>query len=239
MPYLGLFWGKIQSDFPTCQEVAPLMPQIEGFDEGAEASIQLSEVPLPRVWFVHRDEVAIVQVQRDRFLHNWKKGKPADAYVRYPTVIEMFKKHLDTFESFLKENTLGTVDPLQYEMTYVNHIVQGEGWDEVSDLGKVFRDHQWNGKENRFLPGIEHLNLRTSFVLPNRAGRLHVSIRDGKRREDMKSLLLFELTVRGFPGDTSRATMWEWFSIAREWIVRGFTDLTTEEIQRNVWGRTR
>ena len=239
LPHLGLFWQKIKPDFPTCQEVAPLMPLIEGFGEGPENLLQLNEMPLPRVWFVHRDDVAIVQVQRDRFLHNWKKSKPTDSYIRYPTVLDFFKQRLASFESFLEENSLGTLDPLQYEMTYVNHILQGEGWNDASDLGKVFRDHQWNGEENRFLPGIEHLNIRTSFVLPNRAGRLHVSIRDGKRSNDLKPLILFELTVRGFPADNSRTAMWAWFGVAHEWIVRGFTDLTTEAIQKSVWGRTR
>src|SRR5438132_1441838 len=90
---------------------------------------------------------------------------------------------------------------------------------------------------DRFLPGIEHLNLRTSFELPNRTARMHVSIRDGRRKDDMKPVFLFELTVRGFPGDQSRNEMWKWFDIAREWIVRGFTDLTTDDIQRKVWRR--
>ena len=239
LPHFGLFWEKIKADFPTCQEVAPLMPLIEAFGVEQETPVSLSEMPLPRVWFVHRDDAAIVQVQRDRFLSNWKRISPTEPYVRYPTVIKLFKERLNSFESFLKENSLGAIDPLQYEMTYVNHIIEGEGWSNASDLGKVFRDHQWHGKENRFLPGIEHLNLRTSFVLPNNAGRLHVSIRDGKRREDMKSIILFELTVRGFPPDNSLAAMWDWFDVAREWIVRGFTDLTTEEVQNNIWGRTR
>jgi hypothetical protein len=27
-----------------------------------------------------------------------------------------------------------------------------------------------------------------------------------------------------------------WFDLAREWIVRGFTDLTGTDIQKNEWG---
>ena len=93
---------------------------------------------LPRVWFVHREDAGIIQLERDRFLHNWKKSKPTDSYVRYHTVLDLFKRHLDSFDSFVKDNGLGTIEPQQYEMTYVNHIVQGEGWDQVSDLGGVF-----------------------------------------------------------------------------------------------------
>ena len=239
VPYFGLFWQQCRDEFPTCQEVAPLMPIIEQFGTDRESAIQLNDLPLPRVWLINQADTAILQIQRDRFLHNWKKAKPTDKYVRYPTVIGMFRRHLEAFETFLSEYNLGKIEPLQYEITYVNHIPVGEGWSEVSDLGKIFRDHQWNGKENRFLPGIEHLNLGKTFALPSGRDRLHVSIRDGRRKEDAKPTLLFELTVRGFPGDGSRDALWEWFGVGREWIVRGFTDLTTESVQKNIWGRTR
>jgi uncharacterized protein (TIGR04255 family) len=237
IPHFGLFWEYFKKEYPACQEVAPLMPLLEKFDVEAE-EVQFNEIPLPRVWFTHRDETGIIQLQRDRFLHNWKKSKLSDSYPRYHVVIDLFKRHLDTFEAFLKEQKIGRIDPLQYEMTYVNHIPQGDGWNQLSDLGRVFRDYHWDSKK-RFLPEFEHLNLRKSFRLPENKGRLHVSIRDARRRDDEKPILLFELTVRGFPVDQSREAMWGWFDVAREWIVRGFTDLTADEIQKKTWKKTR
>jgi uncharacterized protein (TIGR04255 family) len=214
---------------------------IEGLGEEHEGQIQLmmGDIPLPRVWFVHREETGLIQVQRDRFLHNWKRAKPTDSYPRYHTVIDLFRRQLESFEAFVKENSLGTIDPVQYEMTYVNQIPKGEGWNDISELGKVLRNHHCDGNEKRFLPVAESVNLRTTFTLPDRQGRLHASIRNGKRQDDSKPVLLFELTVRGFPGDGAREAMWEWFNVAREWIVRGFTNLTTDEIQKSVWRRTR
>jgi len=239
IPHFGLFWERCKADYPSCQEVAPLIPLIERFGEESTEEIQaFNDLPLPRVWFLNNQDTGIIQLQRDRFLHNWKKSKPTDNYPRYRTVIDLFKRHLESFHTFVNEHKLGAIDAMQYEMTYVNHIPQGEGWNALSDLGKVFRDHRWVGTD-RFLPGIEHLNLRTSFELPNRTARMHVSIRDGRRKDDMKPVFLFELTVRGFPGEASQKSMWAWFDVAREWIVRGFTDLTTEEIQKSVWRRTR
>jgi hypothetical protein len=35
--------------------------------------------------------------------------------------------------------------------------------------------------------------------------------------------------------DKSPEGMWTWFDLAREWIVRGFTDLTGEEVQKQIW----
>jgi uncharacterized protein (TIGR04255 family) len=190
------------------------------------------------VWFINPDDTGIIQLQRDRFLHNWKKGKPTDSYPRYHTVIDMFRRQLQLFEEFLKDQSLGAIQPIQYEMTYVNHIAVGESSLDRSDPGQIFRDYQ-RRSEKRFLPGIEHLQLRSSFELPNREGRLHASIQDTKRNALSDPIYLFELTVRGLPSDNSREGMWKWFEMSREWIVRGFADLTTEEAQKTLWGRTR
>ena len=238
LPYLGLFWECVRDEYPKCQEVAPLMPLIENFGENQGSTFQLgNDFPVPRIWFLSREEAGIIQVQRDRFLHNWKKSADDSLYPRYHAVIDLFKKHLSTFENFVGEHGLGKVTPIQYEMTYVNHIPQGDNWHDFSDLGGVLHDYDWT--RGRFLTDIEHLNFKTTFALPKNQGRLHVSIRDAKRRSDSKPTLLFELTVRGFPTDQSTEARWQWFDLAREWIVRGFTDLTTQEIQEKVWRRTR
>lgn len=238
IPHFGLFWEVLRSEYPTCQEVAPIIPMIERFDENEQEIEAPNEIPLPRVWLVKSDGTGIVQLQRDRFLHNWKKGKPGDAYPRYQKVIERFESLFGSFDAFVTREHLGSLEPLQYEMTYVNHIVKGDGWETVSELSKVFRDYSWQ-RGQRFLPDIEHLNLRKTFALPERNGRVHISIRDGKRREDTRPVILFEFTVRGVPADRSRTAMREWFDLAHEWIVRGFTDLTTETVQKDVWRRTR
>lgn len=237
-PHLGLLWEKFKAEYPGCQEVPPLAGTFERFDEGAssKADIQLSEnPPLPRIWFIHTQGNGIVQVQRNRFLHNWKKIRIEDEYPRYGAVISMFRERLATFEDFVEENALGTIEPLQYEMTYMNHIPQGEGWDSMGELGTIFPDFTWRNEKDRFLPQTESISWRTSFALPKRTGRLHVTIRNVQRREDNLPLLLYELTVRGMPADTSRDAMWKWFDLAREWIVRGFEDLTGTDIQTKTW----
>ncbi len=235
-PHFGLLWEKYKSEYPICREVAPLTPVIERFEEAPAIDLQLAEVPpLPRIWFVHANDNGIIQIQRDRFLHNWKKVRPEDEYPRYPKVIEMFKDRLSQFESFLRENDLGVIDPLQYEMTYINHIPKGDGWENMSEMGNVFPDFSLRVNEQRFLSEPEGMNWRTTFVLPDRAGRLHVKIRHGKRRDTGQSVLILDLTVRGIGNHKSPEGMWAWFDLAREWIVRGFADLTGEEVQKQIW----
>lgn len=233
-PHFGLLWEKYKSDYPVCQEVAPLAPVIEQFEDEKSITLGFQEIPpLPRIWFIHKNDYGIIQVQRDRFLHNWRKVGPKDEYPRYPTVIELFKNRLSQFESFLSDNDLGKLEPLQYEMTYINHIWEGEGWTNLSEIGRVLPDYSFRSGTERFLPEPERINLRTSFLLPNKAGRMHVTVRNGRRREGGKPMILMDLTVRGI----SDKGMEHWFDTAREWIVCGFADLTGEKIQKKVWRR--
>jgi uncharacterized protein (TIGR04255 family) len=240
MPHIGLLWDRFRAEYPTCQEVAPLLPVVERFGDAPEPDMgSFSEVPPPRIWFLHKDGTGIIQVQKDRFLHNWKQANPSDEYPRYAMVKKLFASRLEVFEGFLAEFSLGPLSPFQYEMTYVNHIPLNAGWKTLSDIGNLFPDHRWHDSAGRFLPTPEVLNVRQTFALPDKLGRLHVAIRNAARRDDMQPILLFELTVRGFPNDASAEAMWKWFDLAREWIVRGFTDLTSESAQRDVWRRTR
>jgi uncharacterized protein (TIGR04255 family) len=233
-----VLWEKYRSDYPKCREVAPLTPTVERFEKPAPVELRFADVPpLPRVWFVHANDNGIIQVQRDRFLHNWKKVRPEDEYPRYPKVIEMFQDRLSQFEAFLRENDLGVIEPVQYEMTYINHIPQGEGWTTLNEIGKVFPDFALRADQQRFLPEPEGINWRTSFALPEQAGRLHVKIQHGKHRETQQPILVLDLTVRGIGADRSVEGMKEWFDLAREWIVCGFADLTSEDVQRDVWRR--
>ena len=50
-------------------------------------------------------------------------------------------------------------------------------------------------------------------------------VQSATRREDGHPVLLFELTVRGIGNYTTLDEMWNWFALAHEWVVRGFTDL--------------
>ena len=237
LPHVGLLWDRYRAEYPTCQEHAPLAAVVERFDDQPSTSFSL-DFPLPRSWFVHRDQTGIVQVQRDRFLHNWKKVREGDEYPRYSTVFALFKERLATFTTFLAEQGIGELRPTQYEMTYVNHVPFGETPSGTGDVGRVFPDFCWQAEE-RFLPKPEYFTWRTSFVLPPEAnGRLHTTIRTARRTADNAPLIVLDMTARGMPQDSSEAAMQGWFDIAHEWIVKGFSDLTSEKMQKS-WERTK
>ena len=215
-------------------------PVSERFDDISQVSIEIQNVPpLPRVWFIRGKGNEIIQVQRDRFLHNWRKMDNKDEYPRFDKVKKGFWDGLLHFKNFLSENALGGIEPLQYETTYINHIPQGEGWHQLGDIGKIFPDFSFRTQTDRFLPAPTGMNWHTSFLLPQTAGRLHVRIRYAKLRDTGKPLLILELTVRGIGEDRSPEAMDSWFDVAREWIVRGFADLTGNEVQKEIWKRKR
>lgn len=237
-PHFGLLWERFKPEYSSCKEVNPLTPTIEKFGESPKVSFEITEVPpLPRIWFLNKEDTGIIQIQQDRFLHNWRKNLPEEEYPRYPYVIGKFKDHYSVFLSYLNENEIGPPKLNQLELTYVNHIPQGMGWEKLSDLGNVFQDFSWDGDRKQFLPEVSDINFRTTFDLPNEEGRLHVKIVKGFIGDNKLPILRLDLTVRGLTMEGSDQEIWSWFDQARKWIVRGFADVTNEKIQNSVWGR--
>jgi hypothetical protein len=152
-------------------------------------------------------------------------------------VIARFYDMLGQFRAFLAEEGIPKDEPVQYEMTYISHMPIGEGWRGLEQVGRVFPDFAWRQDAGRFLPTPEGVNWQTRFVLPDREGRLHASIRRGVRSPDGREVLILDLTVRGFAGNGDLDSMRQWFDKAREWIVRGFADITGAEMQEEVWGK--
>jgi uncharacterized protein (TIGR04255 family) len=232
-PHIGLFWEKLGRDkFPRWEEMPPINHIVEAFNGPKKSAIKIEtydKPPLPRLLFINSNENHLVQVQQDRFLQNWRKLKPDDTYPRFRTLYPEFKKSWEFFNSYLNDMKLPKPIPDQYELTYVNQITQGEGWKSISDIEKIFRDFRCDVK-GRFLPEPETITWRKIYRLPNQMGRLHTSLKTASTKEG-KNVMLFELTARGF----GTVPIDDWFEMGREWIVRGFTDLTTESIQKALW----
>ena len=234
-PYLGLLWERFQPDFTKCQEVAPLTPVIEPLEGEPQAELQLSEVPpLPRTWFLSQDEHNIIQVQRDRFLFNWRQLGDVDPYPRYGTVFPDFQAKLGVFREFLGGLDCGDVLPLQFELTYVNHIYMGDGFENLGEFGNVFPDFTWRETE-RISAQPERVNYRIAYTLPESSGRLHVTIQNVRRTDDNRPLIRLNLTARGISGEKTWEALPGWFNMAHDWIVYTFEDLTSEAFQRDVW----
>jgi len=229
IPHIGFLWDKFRDDYPIIQHAPPLASAI-----GEILVDQAIGFPLPRVWFINKSDDQLVQFQADRFYFNWRRRQ--SDYPRYDHVIKNFESVLNNIVNFFSEFELGELKPIEYELSYINHIPNGQGWNTIDDLPRIFSDFVWKQTKERFLPNPEKIAWQTDFPLPEKKGHLIVNLKQATRTEDKVTLLVLELKTRGIGESTNEEAIREWFDLSHDWIVRGFTDLTTPEIQK-IWER--
>jgi len=230
IPYIGLLWNKFKSEYPITQHAPPI-----GLSPDQIPLDQTTGFPLPRVWFINEQDNQLIQFQPDRFYFNWRCRN--DLYPRYSHVIINFEHVRNTLESFFHEFKLGELVPIECELTYINHIPKGQGWETINDLSGIFKDFTWTKSEDRFLPNPAGVAWRANFQLPEKKGQLIASLKRATRKEDNMQIIIFELIARGIDEQKDSDAVRRWFDLAHEWIVRGFADFTTPEIQNQIWER--
>jgi uncharacterized protein (TIGR04255 family) len=230
IPHIGLLWSKFRAQYPLIEHAAPIASA-----KGELLTDPVTGLPLQRVWFINKTDDQLIQFQFDRFYFNWRRRKGRE-YPRYNHVIDHFKKAQEIIKTFFIEFDLGPLKPIEYELVYINHIVKEEGWAKVDDLPNIFSDFTWTKKSGRFLPNPAGMNWKAEFTLPDKVGSLVASLKQATRIEDQVPLFVLELNARGLNEHKKIVDVSEWFDIAHEWIVRGFTDLTTAEMHK-VWER--
>jgi uncharacterized protein (TIGR04255 family) len=232
--HLGTFWEEIGKDaYPGVEEKPPLAHQIEQpfLTESPAVEIKRYETPpLSRYFFTSKDQTRLIQIQSDRFHQNWRKFGQVIEYPKYETLCPQFMESWDMFHDFVEDRGLGQLQPDQYELTYVNHIEQGEAWANEKDIEKVFPWFKCD-LNSQVSDALERVAWRRIYRLPDQAGRLHVAMQQAVTKDRKIPVLLLNITARGFAEGNKR----EWFDMAHEWIVRTFVDLTGSSVQETVW----
>jgi uncharacterized protein (TIGR04255 family) len=245
-PQIGLLWQqRFREHFPLTEQHVPLPPQFEifgvtGVEEVTIGVEMLQAPPLPRCWFLNESRTELIQVQTNRFIHNWREVGSENEYPRYEPVRARFEQELNEFRTFVEQERLGKWSPTQCEITYVNPIVSGLGWQNHGEIGNVltvFKSEYSDG----FLSNPEDIRLQIRYTLKNPSGapfgRLHVSATPGYRRSDGLPLLELTLTARGTPSSSDIEGVLAFLDLGRETIVQAFASITTPEMHR-IWGRT-
>ncbi|MBM3735918.1 MAG: TIGR04255 family protein [Acidobacteria bacterium] len=240
--HLGLLWTKFRRDMPLIEEHPPLPPVYENFDAHPAPRVEVSiedKSPTPRLWFLNQQKNELIQVQPDRLIRNWRRTEELDAYPRYEPIRTKFREEVARVEEFLRDEGLGAVSVRQCEVTYVNHIAPAGVWTSHADMKMVFA--VWSGLAGpSFLPTMEDAGIRMRFVIPSSdreaIGRLHVTVQPVWRKADDSPIFAMNLTARGTPLGDRIENAFEFFDLARKWIVRGFADLTTPQMHR-AWER--
>src|SRR5205823_4099952 len=106
------------------------------------------------------------------------------------------------------------------------HIPRGQGWETAEDLGDVFTSIA-KSVDTEFLPKPEAVRFAFNYVMGNQEGRLRVQANPAISRADQREVIVLNLTARGKPASSTMLDVMGWFDLGRDWIVRGFTDLTT------------
>lgn len=235
--HLGLLWNEYRTLFPKTGERPALESVLEQFPESPMARVGLKfqtfeNPPVPRIWFTNDRGSEMIQVQNDRFIKNWRKEGEGDRYPHYDeTIRPNFDRDYAIFLTFLQKNQLGTPHVSQCEVTYVNHILAGQGWERYGDVEKIFTFWRF---PDMIPPGpAEDLRLHARFVIPGTdgkpVGRLHVDVQPAVRTSDNLPMYVLHLTARGQVGVGV-----DFFDIGREWIVTTFKKLTTSSMHR-IW----
>ncbi len=233
-PHYGLFWEIIRKQFPRTRTLAALNSSIE-VPPNREVSLTVEEAPLPRVWFISKDDSSLVQLQPDRLLFNWRAGENRLKYPRFKAVIRDFESILGKLRHFVADNELGELSLVQSELSYVNHIRRGMGWSSLGDIGEIFPDFSWR-RGSRIVSEPESFNFRSNHNYPG--GMLHVAVLTARHNTDKADQIIrFDLNVRGNATSFDEAALWDWFTDANSYIVEAFVDLTSKNAQREIWKR--
>ena len=166
------------------------------------------------------------------------------AYPRYEPIRERFFQGLAEVQSFFDEEKIGSIEPNQCEVSYVNHIDLAEVSDPRSQLHRLFgfwsEFRSQPAESEARLPEFEGGGFTISFIIrdPNSAepqGRLHMEVQPAFQSEG-KSIIRLNLTARGSPASPTYQGVADFLDIGRDAIVRGFAAITTPEMHE-LWGR--
>jgi len=241
--FMRLWTDVFRKDFPETEEQPPLNHVLERFGTPTPGNVRIqleAGLPVPRYWFKNTDGTELVQVQRDRFIRNWRQLQTGKPYPRYEPLRKKFIKQFSKFTNFVEKEGMGKIEPDQCEVTYVNDLPDGEGWNSFGELGKVVTVWQSDFSDD-FLPTPENIQFTTSFIIPGEGekpvGRLHVAIEPRYQLPDITPLLRLSLTARGAPIGKGLDGVQKFMDLGREWVVKGFTSITTDPMHK-IWERT-
>lgn len=230
VPHFGAFWNEIRSDYPKF-EVHPPIGEIN-FEFSALKPQAIFNPPV-RCWFINEESNRLIQIQNNRFFHNWRKPSPSAPYLHYDELKPVFQKEWVRFCDFLTRYSLGAPNVFSCEVSYVNHLERGVGWQSFSDLPLVFPTiGKFDGRE--FVGKPETMLVNTTYVMAPNEGRLRVAIQPAVRQADGKEIIQLSITGSCRPPSVEIVDLISCLDSCRDWVVRGFDDLTSSEMHK-IW----
>ncbi len=236
VPHFGLFWREINVDYPKVEVHPPIATEMALRFEVDPRRVQFqltSEVPV-RCWFIHKSATRLVQLQNSSFIQNWRKASAGAPYLHYDDLRPSFVRMWKIFREFLRKNAVKQPNVTDCEVTYINHIDRGRGWNQFAELPEIIPS--WSGlSSGKFLPAPVSVSINAFYQIPD-AGRLEIMLQPGVRQEDGKETIQLVLTARCKPRSKATNEVMRCLDIGHEWVVRGFDDFTTPKMHE-IWGK--
>ena len=101
----------------------------------------------------------------------------------FPILIKKYKDEWKEFLEFLNKEEFKRPNVNQCELTYINHIEPGSGWNDYSEVGSVFTTLRSPGPG--ILPAPELLTWDSRYKLPEGRGRLYAQVQPSFRARDL------------------------------------------------------
>ena len=229
--HIGLLWSRLRGEFPTVEQREPF-----GVVESHAPAATLGNefLVMPRFWFMSRDEINLIQVQKNAFILNWRRRNSG-----YPHFSENLKpsfyRYYGIFEAFLKDD-VDVRDPKigLCELTYVNVIESSDCWRGPQDTTKVIPSFRIpsGGSAHGVTPDFNCIYLHEI----ERNLRLHVAIRTANTgAEGGSPCLVLEFRALGHPGGGAKSDADAWYERAHAAILDRFLSMTSEYVQRTYW----
>jgi uncharacterized protein (TIGR04255 family) len=239
---LGVLWQEHYraKGMSSVEEQPPIKMPVEQFGVMVPPTLRVEMVaalPPSRLWFSTPDGTQLVQAQNDWFARNWRKMETGEEYPRYPAVRAAFDEDFALFSQFVESEGLGEILPNQCEVTYVNHIFAGEGWEGHGSESQVLSFLRKTPKA-AFLADTESARVQLTYPIPGDdgpQGRLQITAEPAFRRKDKKPILVLTLTARGRSSKEGLEGVSEFLDTGHEWVVFGFLEATTGRMHEH-WG---
>lgn len=240
--HFGLLWSQYRDWFPKVESHPPIERTVEVFQRApvVQPTVTFELVNpfmTPRVWFVSETGSELLQIQRDRFIVNWRRVRPEDEYPHYEHIRGMMERAFATFSAFVAEHKLGDIVCNQCEVTYVNQIQTCDVWSTHAQVGRVLNVMAPEFKEEK-LPTPELFRFSAQYIMGQAEapiGRLHLDFQPAFRASDRKPIFAMNLTARGKPLGEGFAGALNFLDAGRSNVVRGFRALTTPDMHKE-WG---
>ncbi len=226
--HIGLFWGKIKQDFPIVSQQPPV---------GITLDVNPEEpFPMPRYWLISENDINLIQIQKNAFMFNWRHRN--EEYPRFHRDIKpTFDKYYGLFNGFIQTET--NIEDLTIdlcELTYVNTVEKCEEWTGIMDTKKIIPSLSILNVDARYHDPVS-LNCNYIYRVSNDI-QINVGIRSAvnAQNEDIP-ILIFEIRASGRLGHINKSRVDEWFDRAHDAIINCFLDITSQDIQNNLWQR--